>query len=44
MKFYFRDRQMRQVVHRFEREVSLDIEIIIEEANAILDQITAKPS
>ena len=40
LKFYFRDRQMSQVVRRFEQEVSLDIEIIIDEANAILDQIT----
>ncbi len=40
LKFYYRDRQMHQVVRRFEQEVSLDIEIIIDEANAILDQIT----
>ncbi len=40
LKFYFRDRQMNQMLRHFEQEVSLDIEIIIEEANAILDQIT----
>jgi len=39
LKFYFRDRQMAKVVRHFEQEVSLDIEIIIDEANAILDQI-----
>ena len=39
-KFYLRDRQMSRVVRRFEQEVSLDIEIITDEANAILDQIT----